>query len=185
MRTIILYASPKQEGLAASCLAAAKKGLEQTGSEVDVAALHQMKLGRCLMCRDGWGSCRNEYKCVIDDDLASLQERIAQADAVIIETPVYFSEVTEVLKTCMDRIRRCEALNPEGGAFAGKPALLIASPGGSGNGALSCLTQLERFCNHVKMPIFDYFDVNRWNREYKLAAIKEAAKLLGSGKKPG
>ena len=64
------------------------------------------------------------------------------------------------------------------GAIAGKPVLLIASPGGSGNGLISCLDQMERLCHHLHANIFDYIGVNRWNRDYKLVAISEAAAAM-------
>ena len=37
----------------------------------------------------------------------------------------------------MDKLRRCEF--GKNGVLSGKPILLVASPGGSGNGMLSCL----------------------------------------------
>jgi multimeric flavodoxin WrbA len=83
--------------------------------------------------------------------------------------------MTEAMKAFFDRFRRCEAFRGEKGAIAGKPVLLVASPGGSGNGMISCLEQMERLCRHLSAKIYDFIGVNRWNKDYKLTAIEEAA----------
>jgi len=70
-------------------------------------------------------------------------------------------------------------------AFSGKQVLLIASPGGSGNGMLSCLEQLDRFCRHTGAVIFDYIGINRWNNDYKKQTVFEAAKAMAKGRKNG
>jgi hypothetical protein len=56
--------------------------------------------------------------------------------------------------------------------------ILIASPGGSGNGMISCLEQMERLCRHLHADIYDFIGVNRWNKDYKLVAIREAAATM-------
>jgi len=86
--------------------------------------------------------------------------------------------MTEVMKSFFDRFRRCEAIKGESGAMAHKPVLLIASPGGSGNGMISCFEQLERLCRNLNASIFDFIGVNRWNKDYKLIAISDAAATM-------
>jgi hypothetical protein len=86
----------------------------------------------------------------------------------------------------MDRLRRCEfATGGFDGALKGKQTLLAAVPGGSGNGLLTCLQQMERFCQHTGAVIFDFIGVNRWNRNYKRVAAYEAAKMMAQGIKNG
>lgn len=88
--------------------------------------------------------------------------------------------MSEAMKGFFDKFRRCEATRGDEGALAGKPVLLVVSPGGSGNGIINCLEQLERLYHHLHAKIFDYIGVNRWNREYKLISIKAAAKTMVS-----
>ena len=128
------------------------------------------------MCGDGWGTCRDKHTCIYGEDgFNEIQSKIIEADLLILNTPVYWGEMTEIMKAFFDRFRRCEALKGAESAMADKHVLLIASPGGSGNGLISCLEQMERLCRHLSAKIYDFIGVNRWNREYKLAAIKEAA----------
>jgi multimeric flavodoxin WrbA len=87
------------------------------------------------------------------------------------------------LKGFIDRLRRCEF--SQEGILRNKQALIITSPGGTGNGLLSSLEQLDRFCRHTGAVIFDYIGVNRWNSDYKRLAAKSAAFAIASGRKNG
>lgn len=176
MKVIILSGTPKNDGLCCSCVDAALAGAQKAGADCEVIRLCDYKLIRCAMCGDGWGICREQHVCTFGNDgFSEIQNKIAEADAVILDTPVYWGDMTEVMKSFFDRFRRCEAMKGEKGAMAGKSVLLIASPGGSGNGMISCLEQMERLCRHLSAKIYDFIGVNRWNRDYKIAAITEAA----------
>ena len=89
--------------------------------------------------------------------------------------------MSEAMKAFFDRYRRCEATKGENSALRGKQVLLVASPGGTGNGMVSCFEQMERLCRHLKAEVFDFVGVNRWNSAYKLVAIGSAAAALASG----
>ena len=185
MRFLVFSGTPKHEGLCDSCVKAVREGSETEGVTVEVVRVCDFPIARCAICEDGWGDCLIKHTCRFGDDgFTDLQQKIARADAVALVTPVYWWEMTESMKAFFDRFRRCEAPRGDKGAMAGKPVLLVASPGGSGNGMLSCLEQMERLCRHLRARIFDYIGVNRWNVDYKLAAIRSAAKALASGKLP-
>ena len=176
MKVVVLSGTPKKEGLCCSCVEAAKRGAEKAGAGCEVIRLCDYRIARCAMCGDGWGECREKHVCAFGDDgFSEIQEKLAESDAVVLDTPVYWGDMTEAMKAFLDRFRRCEAMRGEAGAIAGKPVLLVASPGGSGNGMISCLEQMERLCRHLRADLYDFIGVNRWNREYKIAAIEEAA----------
>jgi multimeric flavodoxin WrbA len=138
----------------------------------------------CHVCNDGWGSCRGYHECAFGEDgFNEGQQALKRADAICIITPVYWGEMAEGLKCFLDRFRRCEF--GQNGAIAGKQILLAASPGGSGNGALTCLEQMDRFCRHTGAIIFDLISINRWNHDYKARAAYSAAKALAAGRKAG
>ena len=178
MKVVILSGTPKSEGLSASCVSAAVTGLEKAGASAVVINLCETSIGRCKVCGDGWGICRDEHICAYGEDgFNEVSMKIAQADVLVIQTPVYWGEMSEALKSFLDRFRRCEALK-ENTALTGKEVLLIAAPGGSGNGLLTCLGQMERVVQHMRGHVFDYIGVNRWNQEYKLKAIAAAAEAL-------
>jgi multimeric flavodoxin WrbA len=183
MKVILISGTPKTEGLCCACVEAAKAGAESAGASCEIVRLADYKLIRCAMCGDGWGICREQHVCTYGGDgFSEIQKKIAEADAVILDTPVYWGDMSEGMKSFFDRFRRCEAIKGEDGALAGKPVLLICSPGGSGNGMVSCFEQMERLCRHLGAAVFDFVGVSRRNREYKIPAIRAAAAALVSGK---
>lgn len=181
MKVVIVSGTPKSEGLCYSCVQSARDGVLKAGAECEVESLCEAKLKICAVCGDGWGTCGRDHRCRFGDDgFTALQERLARADALILITPVYWGEMSEPMKSFFDRYRRCEGLKAEGSDLRGKQVLLVASPGGSGNGMVSCFEQMDRLCRHLKAEIFDYVGVNRWNREYKVPTIGAAAAALVS-----
>jgi len=184
MKICILSGNPKKEGLCQSVIDAAKLGAVEGGAEVDEIRLCDFQLTHCHVCGNGWGTCRSENTCTYGSDgFDGIVSRIQSSDAIILASPVYWGETSEALKNFCDRLRRC-TFNAAG-ILRGKQVLLIASPGGSGNGLLTCLEQMDRFCRHTGAVIFDYIGVNRWNSDYKRTAAKAAAYAMASGRKNG
>lgn len=184
MKICILSGNPKEEGLCQSVIDEARRGAEEAGAEVEEIRLCELKLGACKVCGEGWGTCRNENYCTYGfDGFDDVKAIVKDSDAVILATPVYWGETSEALKNFIDRLRRCEF--GQSGILSGKQVLIIASPGGSGNGLLSCFEQMDRFCRHTGAIIFDYIGINRWNNDYKKAAVKAAANAIASGRKNG
>jgi multimeric flavodoxin WrbA len=181
MKVVIVSGTPKREGLAFSCVQSAREGVLKAGGNCEVVNLCEAGLRLCAVCNDGWGSCRQEHVCRFGDDgFTALQDKLALADALILMTPVYWGDMSEAMKAFFDRYRRCEATKGDSSALRGKRVLLVASPGGSGNGMVSCFEQMERLCRHLKAEIFDFVGVNRWNQGYKIATIGAAAAALAA-----
>jgi multimeric flavodoxin WrbA len=181
MKVLIITGTPKQEGLCRSCVRSAAEGVGKAGGDSEIIDLCQAGLKRCAICGEGWGTCLKDHVCCFGDDgFTAIQEKAAAADALIFITPVYWGEMTEAMKAFFDRYRRCEAMKGEDSALRGKQVLLIASPGGSGNGMVSCFEQMERVCRHLRAEVFDFVGVNRWNSSYKLETIGAAAAALSS-----
>jgi len=61
-----------------------------------------------------------------------------------------------------------------------KKVVLVAAAGGSGNGTLFCLSQMEALIKHMKGDILDRISVTRFNRSYKLTTIEEAGYMVAS-----
>ncbi len=184
MKILILSGNPKTSGLCHSMIEEIKRGAADGGADVEEIRLSDRNIGRCHVCGNGWGTCREQHVCAFGDDgYTEVADAIAAADAVVLATPVYWGETAETLKSFMDRFRRCHFGGE--GALSGKQVLLFASPGGSGNGMLTCLEQLDRFCRHTGAVIFDYIGVNRWSADYKRVLAYSAAKALASGRKNG
>lgn len=186
MKFLIISGNPKKDGLTFGVTSEIARGAADGGAEVEIITTESVN--RCKVCGSGWGPCRNENYCSFgdDDSFNAMQRKIKDADLLCLVTPVYWGEVSEGLKALMDRLRRCEFnMFGKNGELAGKQTLLVAVPGGSGNALLTCLQQMERFCQHTGAVIFDYIGVNRWNQVYKKEAAYSAALLMAKGIKNG
>lgn len=177
MHTLIVWASPNEDGLTAAAKNKVIEGINSTGGKVKEIHLNKYKINSCLACEDGWGLCRSEGRCIIeDDDFAEIYKNFVSAEKIVIITPVYWHDITENLKCLLDRMRRSETKHNH--FLKGKKCLIIACAGGSGRGAIRCLYNLEYILNHMEIEVVDRLPVIQFNREYMLPAVKEAGKAF-------
>ena len=79
----------------------------------------------CRVCFD-----KGEEKCPLDDDLLMIRAKMAEADGIVVASPVYVDDVSGTVKNWIDRLAFvCH--RPE---FAGKCAYLVATVGDSPTG---------------------------------------------------
>jgi multimeric flavodoxin WrbA len=189
MKYLVISGNPKKDGLCQAVTEEVLNGAQDGGAETEVLTVE--KLERCHVCGDGWGTCREKHRCAFGGDgFNAAQEAVRSADALCFITPVYWGEMAEGLKSFFDRLRRCDNMafvdsrEPKT-VLLGKEILLVVSPGGTGNGALSCLEQMDRFTRHTGAVIFDYIAINRWNNDYKKPAAYAAARAMAEGRKNG
>ena len=179
MKIMIITSSPNKDGLTAVCGEQARLGAISAGAGATVVSLNDLGVGMCHACDNGWGPCKDQHVCQVEDDFQKLHASLKVADGFILVTPVYWGDLSESAKAFIDRLRRCEAFKKEDQYLAGKPFICVAAAGGSGNGCMSCLVIMEKFVDHVKGTKLDFIGVTRRNREYKLKAIYEAARVMG------
>jgi multimeric flavodoxin WrbA len=177
---MVITSSPNKDGLTAACGQAARLGAEEAGSEVVMIDLNSMGVGQCKACGNGWGTCINSNECQVQDDFQDLHNFLKDMDAFVFVTPVYWGDMSESAKAFFDRLRRCEAFKKETNFLQDKPVIAVAAAGGSGNGVVSCLANLERFLMHVKSERFDFIGITRKSRSFKLDTIKESTKAMAS-----
>jgi len=180
MKVIVVQSSPNLEGLTASLAQAVLKGVEAEGGETELVNLNKMEIKQCTACDNGWGICRKEGVCILKDDFEGLRKRIAEADAFVFATPVYFGDLSESAKCFLDRLRRCEAFS-ERRSFAGKKVIGIASAGGGGGGAVRALLNLEDYLRRLGFEIFDLVPVTRFNKDHRFEMLEKAGRRLVSG----
>lgn len=189
MKIMVITSSPNEEGLTASCGEAAKRGIEKGNGEAVMVRLNDLNLLRCEACGQGWGICRQEDRCKLEDDFERVHEAMGEADGYVIVTPVYWGEMSESAKAFFDRLRRCEAkFSPDKrNKIQNKPFICVAAAGGSGNGTLSCLTSMERLFFHLNrmdsknITKFDYIGITQRNKSYMLDAIEAGALKMAKG----
>jgi multimeric flavodoxin WrbA len=185
MNIVVISGSRNSEGQTARAVGALVKGAEGAGSSVKSYYLPKMNLERCRQCEDhGWGLCRAEGRCVIEDDFAGLVEELKAADGAVFATPVYFSDLSESIRAFLDRLRRV-ARNNEGlhETFQGKVAIGICLAGGGGGGAPSSTVSLEKVVARCGFDVVDMIPARRQNLEMKLKVLRIVGEWFASAPK--
>jgi NAD(P)H-dependent FMN reductase len=187
MPIVILSGSRNRKGQTARAIKAIQKGIAEAKGKSEAIFLPEMKLECCRQCEaDGWGLCRKEGRCVIEDDFASIAEKVKKADVVVFANPVYFGDLCESMRTFLDRFRRTRFMRPGAappGPFpgtGGTPAIGLCFAGGSGNGTVSCAFFLERALQMCGFDIVDMIPVRRQNIDTKLPMLELTGKWLAT-----
>ena len=180
MKVVAVQSSPNLEGLTSSLAQAVLKGVKAEGGETELVHLNRLDIKACVACEDGWGRCRKDGICILEDDFQNLTEKIAKSYALIFATPVYWHDLSESAKIFLDRLRRCET-GKGFKTFVGKKAIGIVSAGGSGRGAARALYNLENYLRRLGFDIFDLVPVTRFSKDHKLEMLEKAGRRLIKG----
>jgi len=92
-------ASPREGGNSDCLLEAFIGGFEEAGGNHIRLDPARLKLAPCRGCQ----ACGRDGLCVISDDMRLVEERIADADAMVIVSPVYFYGFPSQFKALIDR----------------------------------------------------------------------------------
>jgi multimeric flavodoxin WrbA len=179
MKILAIQTSPNHDGLTANTAKSFIKGVESEGHEVELINLNDHIIKKCKACEKGWGDCRTKGICILKDDFQNIREKIEDARALLITTPVYWHDLSESAKTFLDRLRRCEShFNFK--RYSKKTAIGITAAGGSGNGAARALYLLEDYLKRLGFNIYDLITITQKNKGHKLPMLEIAGKLLFS-----
>ena len=174
MKIVAIQTSPNHDGLTAESAKRVMKGAEEAGNETEIINLNDEIIKKCKACEKGWGQCRRDGTCILEDDLAGII-KILEADALVFTTPVYWWDISESAKTFLDRMRRMETYYSFK-RYSKKPYIGIACAGGSGNGAARALYLLEEYLKRIGFKNYDLVTVTQANRSHKLSMLEEAGK---------
>ncbi len=102
MKVLAINGSPKPRGNTFVMLDWAAEELRLGGAEVEIVQIGGELVAGCKAC----GACRRnkDMACIQKDDpVNDLIGRMAQADGLILGSPVYFADLTPELKALIDR----------------------------------------------------------------------------------
>jgi len=181
VKAIIINGARNPAGQTARATGAVRAGLEAEGVQVEESLLPELALERCRQCEaNGWGTCRTEGVCAIDDDFAGLVNRLEQADVAVFATPVYFGDLSESLRAFLDRLRRTCRFETGNPGVTGKPALGLCVAGGGGGGAPSCATTLDKVLNTCGFDLVDVVPARRQNLDLKVQILEATGRWLAA-----
>ena len=75
-------------------------GVQTAGLNVQSATLRELDISDCIGCC----KCLKESNCNFDDDMTHLRDAIVKSDILVFASPLYFCEVTGLMKNFLDRL---------------------------------------------------------------------------------
>ena len=99
MTKIIGIVGSPRKGNTEIMVRAALEGVREAGAETEIILLRELELEMC----DGCLQCDETGKCHFDDGMNEINEKLADADGLIIGSPARWSLLSGNLKVFMDR----------------------------------------------------------------------------------
>jgi multimeric flavodoxin WrbA len=99
-KLLILSASPRKGGNSDILCDQFMMGAKEAGNQVEKIFLRDKKIGHCVAC----ATCpSNGGRCIQQDDMAEILDKMIHADVIVMATPVYFFSMNGQMKTLIDR----------------------------------------------------------------------------------
>ncbi|HIZ06451.1 MAG TPA: flavodoxin family protein [Candidatus Eubacterium avistercoris] len=99
-KIVIFNGSPRMDGNTSTILQMIERGAKEHNAQVETYTLFKMKFMACQGCF----GCRLQDDCMVNDELRKALQKVKEADAVVIGSPVYFMQVTGPVKNLYDRL---------------------------------------------------------------------------------
>lgn len=103
MKIIVINGSPKGENSNTNIMVNEfLKGAQRAGVETVNIFLSEKKIEHCKGCHICWS--KGPAQCVISDDMVSILMHMGDANIIVFASPVYFENISGMLKVFMDRL---------------------------------------------------------------------------------
>ena len=101
MKIVVLNGSPRPKGNTAALIAAFQEGAESKGHQVSVLQVGTMKIGGCKGCE--YCHTKGNGVCIQKDDMAEVYPALAEAEMLVLASPVYYFGLTGQLQSVVSR----------------------------------------------------------------------------------
>lgn len=100
MKVLLINGSPKAKGNTAYALEQMAEVFHSEGIDTEWIQIGNQLIRGCLAC----GSCYKTGKCVLDDQVNDVAAKLAEADGMVIGSPVYYASPNGTLISFLDRL---------------------------------------------------------------------------------
>ena len=100
MKVLMINGSPDTKGCIHTALSLAAEVLNAEGIETEEIMVGNKDVRGCISC----GSCGKTGKCVFDDIVNETAPKLAEADGIIVGTPVYYGNPNGTVLSFMQRL---------------------------------------------------------------------------------
>ncbi|OPY22149.1 MAG: Iron-sulfur flavoprotein [Methanomethylovorans sp. PtaU1.Bin093] len=180
MKVIGIIGSPRMNGNTATLVRQTLESAAEAGAETEIFHLNELEFKGCQGC----GYCKIHDKCKLQDDLTRVLNSIIKADAVVLGSPIYFSQFTGQMRLFLDR---CYSLiNPDFSprVSPGKKAVLVGSHGAPDAGIYAAV--FNEFAGNIKNFMgIETIDTIIAAGYSEPGSVKSNAELMGRAKAAG
>ena len=142
MKALLINGSPNEFGCTYTALKELEETLNKRGVETEILYLGKKPVAGCIAC----GKCRQNNKCVFDDKVNIIMEKIENYDAIVAGSPVYYAGACAQITAFLDRL-----FYIAGSKMAGKLGACIVSC--RRGGASAAFDRLNKYFSISNMPI--------------------------------
>lgn len=165
MKVLMLNGSPHVRGNTALALAEMEKIFAENGVDCEIVQVGSQPVRGCVAC----GYCSTHGKCVVKDQVNEVAEKLRDADALVVASPVYYGSANSSLTAFLDRLffsASCD-LRMKLGA-----SVVVCRRGG----ASAAFDQLNKYFTISGMPVVSS---QYWNSVHGLAQGEAAQDAEG------
>lgn len=158
MKVIGINGSPRSEGNTSIIIGEIFKELEKHGIETELVQLGGSAIRGCTAC----GACfksKNGLCAMQGDVINDIIQKAADADGIILGSPVYFADVTPEMKAFIERAGMVASAN--GNLFKHKPGAAVMAV--RRGGAVQAFDTMNHFLHYMQMYLVG---ASYWNMVY-------------------
>ncbi|WP_407314332.1 flavodoxin family protein [Desulfosporosinus sp. SB140] len=105
MKVIAVNGSPRKNWNTDTLLHKALEGAESVGAETEIIHLYDLNFKGCISCF----ACKRKNSkyaghCAMRDDLTNVLEKVLESDVLLLGSPIYFGNVTAVVRSFLERL---------------------------------------------------------------------------------
>lgn len=105
MKVLLINGGPRKNWSTFKMLEKAADGAKDAGAEIEFINLYDISYKGCISCLAcKMKNSKTEGVCAVRDDLRPILEKAHDADAIIIGSPIYFSDTTGLSRAFMERL---------------------------------------------------------------------------------
>lgn len=161
MDIVALMGSPRKNSNTDILLDNMIKGAQEAGHNVSKYCVGDLNVEACKAC----GSCMAGNDCLLNDDGLTITHEIAEADRLIVATPIYYGHMTGSLKILIDRL--FGITNNPLISLSGKVMLIFTHLGPEGYyDSYIDLTKIQPFQMNMNYEVVDVLDVGNLGSVY-------------------
>ncbi len=168
MKVLLINGSPHKEGCTMRALHEVETALNASSVETEIVWIGNGAVHGCIACK----ACAATKKCVFDDGVNEISDKMAECDGLIVGTPVYYASPNGSVYSLLDRLF---GICPH---LAHKPAAAVASA--RRGGTTAALDGLNKYFMIRQMPVVSstYWNMVHGNTPEEVEEDKEGLQSM-------